>query len=51
MNHSFENVLIKILKFSITGLSGLVIDFGVSWILKEKVGINKYISQYSWVFA
>lgn len=44
MNESFESVIIKILKFGITGLSGLVIDFGVTWILKEKIRINKYIA-------
>jgi len=40
-----EQVLIfKFLKFCTVGLSGMVIDFGVTWILKEKVKINRYLA-------
>ena len=34
----------KFLKFCIVGLSGTIIDFGTTWLLKEKVKINKYIA-------
>ena len=32
------------MKFCVVGLSGMVIDFGTTWILKEKVKINRYIA-------
>tara|TARA_B100002049_G_scaffold198593_1_gene156567 strand:+ start:461 stop:841 length:381 start_codon:yes stop_codon:yes gene_type:complete len=34
----------KFLKFSIVGFSGLIIDFLVTYLLKEKLKQNKYIS-------
>jgi putative flippase GtrA len=37
-------VVIKFLKFCFVGLSGMVIDFGITWLLKEKIRINKYIA-------
>lgn len=36
--------LIKFLKFCIVGFSGMFIDFGTTWLLKEKIRINKYIA-------
>jgi len=32
----------KFLKFCLVGFSGLIVDFGSTWILKEKFKINKY---------
>jgi putative flippase GtrA len=37
-------LLWKFLKFCLVGSSGMVIDFGTTWLLKEKVKINKYIA-------
>ena len=37
-------MLYKFLKFGIVGLSGLVIDFSITYLLKEKVKIHRYIS-------
>lgn len=34
----------KFLKFCFVGLLGLVIDFGTTFFFKEKVKINKYVS-------
>jgi putative flippase GtrA len=34
----------KFLKFCIVGSSGMVIDFGTTWLLKERVKINKYLA-------
>jgi putative flippase GtrA len=34
----------KFLKFCIVGFSGMIVDFGTTWLLKEKVKINKYIA-------
>jgi putative flippase GtrA len=40
-----DNVFIwKFIKFCAVGFSGMVIDFGTTWLLKEKLGINKYIA-------
>jgi putative flippase GtrA len=35
---------VRFLKFGLAGLSGMVIDFGITWICKEKLKLNKYIS-------
>jgi len=43
-----EQVFIfRFLKFCTVGLSGMVIDFGTTWILKEKVRINRYVANTS----
>jgi len=34
----------KFLKFGIVGLSGVGVDFGITYISKEKLSINRYIS-------
>jgi putative flippase GtrA len=36
--------LLKFLKFCAVGFSGMLIDFGLTWTLKEKVRINQYIA-------
>jgi putative flippase GtrA len=40
-------LLWKFFKFCIVGLSGMVVDFGTTWVLKEKAGINKYLANSS----
>jgi len=35
---------LKFLKFCAVGFSGMLIDFSTTWLLKEKVRINKYIA-------
>ena len=39
-----ETLIVKFLKFCAVGLSGLLVDFSVTWLLKEKVKINKYVA-------
>ncbi|MDO5608370.1 MAG: GtrA family protein [Capnocytophaga sp.] len=40
-----DKILIyRFLKFGIVGLSGVVIDFSVTWLLKEKLKANKYLA-------
>ena len=39
-----ELLLWKFLKFCIVGSSGMIMDFGTTWLLKEKVKINKYVA-------
>ncbi len=36
--------VIKLFKFCIVGFSGVIVDFGTTWFLKEKVKLNKYIA-------
>jgi putative flippase GtrA len=36
--------ILKFLKFCAVGFSGMVIDFGTTWLLKEKLKVNKYIA-------
>jgi putative flippase GtrA len=37
-------LILKFIKFCVVGLSGMLIDFGTTWLLKEKVKINKYVA-------
>ncbi len=37
-------LLLKFIKFCAVGFSGMVIDFGTTWLLKEKARVNKYIA-------
>ncbi|MEY3243498.1 MAG: hypothetical protein RIR11_4937 [Bacteroidota bacterium] len=32
----------KFLKFGVVGFSGVFVDFGITWLLKEKLRINPY---------
>lgn len=36
--------LLKIIKFGIVGLSGMLIDFLATWLCKERLLLNKYIA-------
>ncbi|RPI15913.1 MAG: GtrA family protein [Ignavibacteriae bacterium] len=38
------DILFKLIKFAIVGTSGLFIDFGTTFLLKEKLKINKFIA-------
>ena len=35
---------VRFLKFGISGLVGMCIDFSITWLCKEKFGLNKYLS-------
>ena len=37
-------MIIKLIKFVVVGFSGLIIDFGITFLCKEKVLLNKYLS-------
>ncbi len=39
-----NEMLLKFVKFSIVGSSGVIIDFALTYLCKEKLKINKYIS-------
>jgi putative flippase GtrA len=34
----------EFVRFCIVGFSGMCIDFGTTWLLKEKIKINKYLA-------
>lgn len=35
---------LKFLKFCTVGLTGLILDFGITYLTKEKLKINKYVA-------
>ncbi|MEI6050196.1 MAG: GtrA family protein [Bacteroidota bacterium] len=37
-------MIFKFLKFGIVGFSGMVIDFSITFLLKEKLKVHRYIS-------
>lgn len=40
-----DGVLIfKLIRFCVVGFSGIFVDFGTTWLLKEKVKANKYLA-------
>jgi len=41
---AYKHFIIQFLKYGIVGLSGVVIDFAVTWFLKETGRFNKYIA-------
>lgn len=34
----------KFLKFGVVGFSGIIVDFGITYVLKEKLRIHKYVA-------
>ncbi len=38
------NALLQFVKFCVVGAGGMVVDFGITWLLKEKMHLNKYIA-------
>ncbi|WP_242927941.1 GtrA family protein [Pontibacter vulgaris] len=44
MSESIASLSIKFLKFGLVGLSGLAIDFGLTYLAKEKLRWNKYVA-------
>lgn len=39
-----KSLILKFLKFGAVGASGVVVDFGITWLLKEKVKVQKYVA-------
>ncbi len=37
-------MIFKFLKFGIVGFSGLIIDYAITFLLKEKLKVQRYIS-------
>ena len=36
--------ILKFLKFGVVGFSGVFVDFGITYLFKEIIKINKYVS-------
>ena len=36
--------LLKMIKFGLTGLLGMALDFGVTWLCKEQLKWNRYVA-------
>ena len=44
--------ILKFIKFGLVGFSGLIIDFGITWICKEKIKLNPYLSNgFGFIFG
>ena len=39
-----NDLFLKFIKFGLVGVSGVVVDFGTTWLLKEKLQLNKYVA-------
>ena len=39
-----RELVLKFLKFGMVGFSGLVVDFGITWLFKEKIKIERFIA-------
>ena len=47
-----QEFLLKFLKFGVVGLSGVFVNFGITYLCKEKLKLNKYVSNVlGFVFA
>lgn len=40
-------LIAKLVKFCVVGFSGMIIDFSTTWLLKEKLSVNKYVANSS----
>jgi putative flippase GtrA len=38
------NIWFQFIKFGMVGLSGMVVDFGSTWLLKEKAKVHPYLA-------
>ena len=36
--------LLSLIKFGFTGMSGLIVDFSVTWLLKDELHVNKFLA-------
>jgi putative flippase GtrA len=43
-NFNISVIAIKFIKFACVGFSGLLIDFALTWLFKEKFHLQKYLS-------
>lgn len=52
MSEHIIELILRLCKFCVVGCSGMVVDFGITWLCKEKAGWNKYVSNsLGFIFA
>ena len=51
MLESLPPIIFKFLRFATVGASGLIIDFGLTYIFKERLKLNKYFANGVGFFA
>lgn len=39
-----EEFIWKFFKFGLVGVTGIIVDFGLTWLCREKLRINQYLS-------
>jgi putative flippase GtrA len=39
-----DELLYKFLKFGVVGATGVVVDFGITWVCREKLRLNQYLA-------
>ena len=39
-----QEFIVKFFKFGVVGVSGVVVDFGITWICKEQLKLNQYVA-------
>jgi putative flippase GtrA len=44
MLESLPPIILKFLRFAIVGFSGLLIDFGITYFIREKLKLNEYLA-------
>lgn len=46
MNLEFlsSSLIMKIIRFALVGCTGVIVDFGITFLLKERLKINKYLA-------
>ncbi len=42
--NNLEHLISLFVKFAVVGGSGVVVDFSITWLLKEKAKINRYLA-------
>lgn len=42
-----KSILIKFIQFAIVGCFGMILDFGITYLLKEKLRVYKYLANSS----
>ncbi len=47
-----RDLILKLFKFGIVGASGVIVDFSITWLLKEQLRLNKYVANTTgFIFA
>ncbi len=39
-----SDLLRKFIKFGLVGFSGVFVDFGITWLCREEIGLNQYVA-------